>query len=119
MELIEGSEKEDWICDFCESYSKNHVGEQLQAWRCPEDIRDPNLGYMKARGCDYDICNNCIKEYRVSENSENVNYFDMSFFAEEASELHQGKILRSSSGEHAEHHHQTLQVVEWRRGKPA
>ena len=70
MELIEGSENEDWICDFCESFSKNHVGEQLQAWRCPQDIRDANLRYSKARGCDYDICNNCIKEYRVSENSE-------------------------------------------------
>lgn len=67
MELVEASKSQDWICDFCGSYSKDHVGEKLKAWRCPHDKRGDPKGKRKATGCDYDICTNCIKEYRVGE----------------------------------------------------
>ena len=66
MELIKSSENQDWTCDFCERDNiSTDVGEKVQAWRCPQDIRN-SKGDRKATGCDYDICTRCITEYRVS-----------------------------------------------------
>ena len=86
MELTEGSEDQAWFCNFCKRYSRDFE-EKVQAWRCPQDIRDlkEQIGHIEnttrplsvpirtsatqarlnTAGCDYDICNQCIKEYRV------------------------------------------------------
>ena len=86
MELTEGSENQDWFCNFCKRNSWDFE-EKVQAWRCPQDIRDlkEQIGHIEnttrplsvpirasakqarlnTTGCDYDICNQCIKEYRV------------------------------------------------------
>ena len=61
MALIEGSENQDWICDFCEKRSS--VGKKVRAWRCDQG---KDLGQRKAMGgCDFDICNYCIGDYKV------------------------------------------------------
>ena len=62
MALIDGSEHQDRICDLCGNRSS--VGEKVQAWRC-DQVQE--LGQrMAVGGCDFDICNHCIWEYKVN-----------------------------------------------------
>ena len=64
MELTEGSENQAWFCNFCKRNSWDFE-QKVQAWRCPQDIRDFEAHIHVSTGCDYDICTQCIKEYRV------------------------------------------------------
>ena len=67
MELREGSENQNgWICDLClqnRNRKLSSVGEKVRAWRCDQG---KDLGQRKAMGgCDFDICNYCIGDYKV------------------------------------------------------
>ena len=66
MQLAKGSQDESWECDYCnKSNYQREDGERVAAWRCTADLRN-SKGKTRRNGCDYDICSDCIPEYRVN-----------------------------------------------------
>ena len=66
MQLANSSDDDSWGCDYCgKSNSQRGIGEKVAAWRCTANFRNSKEKTMR-NGCDYDICSNCIKQYRVS-----------------------------------------------------
>ena len=76
MELVVGSENEEWTCDWCEVRNdpagvcrscwgcRGSTGVR-QAWRCCADVRAPTTS-SETEGCRFDICTDCIEDFRVS-----------------------------------------------------
>ena len=55
-----------------------------------------------------------IPQQRITQKGDHSpSISELSFFAEEASEVHRGEILGAGSGEDTEHHQETLQDDQW------
>ena len=89
MQLENGSEDDSWLCNYCDkSNTDRENGKKVAAWRCTADFRNSKEKTTR-NGCDYDICSDCIKEYRVSFR---VQQSDNLLLAEEASRFYQSQI---------------------------